>query len=247
MDALGFSGLSSPLVLATVALVIVAASLVQFGLGMGFGLMAAPLLALLDPALVPAPTLVLGMLTSGWGAWSERSQIRWDEVGIGTIGRIAGVAAAIAAMTQIRDQRAFLLVFGLLVGLAVILSLAGRRLAFTRPNLVAMSALSGLMATFTSVGAPPLALVYQGRPAKEARPTLAAFFAVGCLIALAGLFSAGLAGWRHVALAGLMLPPMIVGRIVSRRLKGRFDHRYRAALLTLAGTVAVLLVARGLS
>lgn len=247
MEAFDALGLASPLVMATVALVVVAASVVQFGLGMGFGLMAAPLLALLDPALVPAPALMLGMLTSGWVAWSEREAIRWDEVATGTAGRIAGVAAAIATLNLVHDQQTFLLLFGLLVGLAVVLSLAGRRLAFNRGSLVAMSALSGLMATITSVGAPPLALIYQGRPAREARPTLGAFFAVGCLISLAGLFAGGFAGWRHLALAALMLPPMLVGRAISRRLKGRFDHRYRVALLTLAGGAAILLIARGLA
>jgi uncharacterized membrane protein YfcA len=134
-----------------------------------------------------------------------------------------------------------------MVGLAVAMSVFGRRIAFTRPNLVGMSALSGLMATITSVGAPPLALIYQDRPAGEARPTLAAFFALGCLFALAGLTATGHAGLRDVALAALMLPPMLAGLWVARRLRGRFDRRYRPALLAVAGVAAVLLIVRGVA
>jgi uncharacterized membrane protein YfcA len=247
MDLSAIPGLASPWVAAAIALIVVAAAIVQFGLGMGFGLMAAPLLALIDPQLVPAPTLIIGMVTSFWAAWRERQGIRWDEVGIGTIGRVAGVAAAVTLLSFIADQRHFMLVFGILVGLAVLISLAGRRIPFNRFSLVAMSGVSGLMATITSVGAPPLALIYQDRSADAARPTLAAFFAVGCVIALAGL---SLGGWltvHHWVLAALMVPPMLVGFAISRRLKGRVDRSYRPALLSLAGIAAVMLILRGLA
>lgn len=239
--------LPSPWLMAAVAAIVVVAAIVQFGLGMGFGLTAAPLLALIDPALVPVPTLFLGMLTSAWGAWHERTAIRWDEIGVGFVGRLAGICAATGVLLLVADQRRFTLVFGVLVALAVVLSLAGRRLAFTRPNLIAMSAISGLMATITSVGAPPMALIYQDRPAQEARPTLAAFFALGCAAALAVLFATGWADSGDVVLAALMLPPMIAGLILARHLRGRFDKRYRPALLAVAGLAALLLIVRGLS
>jgi len=246
MDLVAYTGLAAPW-LAIVGLIIVAAAIVQLGLGMGFGLTAAPLLALIDPELVPGPTLVLGMLSATWGALVERDAIRWSEVGIGTIGRTAGAAAAAGVLSVLADPRSFTLVFGLMVALAVAMSAVGRRIAFTLPRLVGMSALSGLMATITSVGAPPLALIYQDRPAGEARPTLAAFFAIGCVIAFASLWLSGHAGPRDVALAGLMLPPMLAGIVVARSLRGRFDRRYRPALLGVSGLAAVLLIARGLS
>lgn len=246
MDLIAYTGLDAPW-LAVVAVIIVAAAIMQLGLGMGFGLAAAPLLALIDPELVPAPTLILGMLSSGWGAFGERHAIAWGEVGTGAIGRVAGVAAATGVLAVLTDERGFTIAFGLMVGLAVAMSVFGRRIPFNRPNLVAMSALSGLMATITSVGAPPLALIYQDRPPGEARPTLSAFFALGCLLALAGLAVSGHAGLRDVALAALMLPPMLAGIAIARRLRGRFDRRYRPALLAMAGMAAVLLVLRGIA
>lgn len=247
MDLSSIPGLASPWIAAAIALIVVAAAIVQFGLGMGFGLMAAPLLALIDPQLVPAPTLILGMLTSAWGAWRERDGIRWNEVGLGTIGRVTGVAAAVALLSLITEQRHFLLAFGALVGLAVLISVAGRRIAFNRFSLVGMSVVSGLMGTITSVGAPPLALIYQDRTASAARPTLAAFFAIGCVVSLAGLRLGGWLSPHHWVLAALMIPPMLLGLGISRAVRGRIDRGYRPALLSLAGLAAVILILRGLT
>ena len=154
---------------------------------------------------------------------------------------------ATAVLVWISDRKAFSLVFGLMVGLAVILSVAGWRLRFGRASLLSMAAVSGLMGTITSVGAPPLAIVYQDRPAAQARPTLAAFFAIGCVLSLAALYLSGWAGLRDLALALIMVPGMLAGWVIARLLAGRFDRRYRPALLAVAGIAAVILVIRGLS
>ena len=58
--------LSSPALLAAIFAIVVAASIVQAGLGMGFGLASAPLLALIDPRLVPGPVLIIAVVTSIW-------------------------------------------------------------------------------------------------------------------------------------------------------------------------------------
>ncbi|MFP1630487.1 TSUP family transporter [Zhengella sp. ZM62] len=238
---------AAPWVAAAVVLIATVAAVVQFGLGMGFGLTAAPLLALIDPELVPVSTLYLGFAASAWTAFDERRAIVWPEVWTAAIGRLAGVLVATAVLVWISDRKAFSLVFGLMVGLAVILSVAGWRLRFGRASLLSMAAVSGLMGTITSVGAPPLAIVYQDRPAAQARPTLAAFFAIGCVLSLAALYLSGWAGLRDLALALIMVPGMLAGWIIARLLAGRFDRRYRPALLAVAGIAAVILVIRGLS
>lgn len=238
---------AAPWVAAAVILIAMVAAVVQFGLGMGFGLTAAPLLALIDPELVPVSTLYLGFATSAWTAFDERHAIVWPEVWTAALGRVAGVVAATAVLVWISDRKAFSLVFGLMVGLAVVLSVAGWRLRFGRASLLSMAAVSGLMGTITSVGAPPLAIVYQDRSAAQARPTLAAFFAIGCLLSLAGLYLSGWAGLRDLALALVMVPGMLAGWLVARMLAGRFDRRYRPALLAVAGMAAVILIIRGLT
>lgn len=231
----------------TVFIIVVAAAIVQAGLGMGFGLTAAPLLALLDPHLVPAPTLVIGLVTAASTAWKERQDIVWREVGTGITGRFLGVVAGTLILALLVDRKAFELVFGLMVTLAVALSLGGWRLGFSRIKLMAMGVVSGVMGTITSVGAPPLALIYQDHDPIRARPTLAAFFAMGCGLSLAGL---AVSGWMHrhdLWLALTMGPPTILGMFVASRLKGRFDRSYRPVLLSIAGLAGLILIARGLS
>lgn len=241
------AALPSPWLIAAVFVIIVAAAVVQAGLGMGFGLLAAPLLALIAPDLVPVPTLWMGFLTSFLAAWSDRTGVVWSEVWFGSVGRLVGVVLAVAVLAVISSGPAFPFVFGVMVGLAVLFTLSGWQLAFNKTSLFSMATVSGLMGTITSVGAPPMALIYQTRPASVARPTVAAFFAVGVAISLAGLYVAGLAGMRDLLLAGLMVPPMILGTQIGRRVRSRFDRRYQPYLLAVSGGAAVILILRGLS
>jgi hypothetical protein len=229
-----------------IAAIVIIGAIVQVGLGIGFGLIVAPLLALLDPALVPAPTLILGMFTAGWAAFVERQAIIWPEVGVATAGRIVGVVAGLAILLSLSTESGFEFIFGLMILVAVVLSAGGWQLAFNFFSLSMMGLLSGLMGTITSVGAPPLAMIYRGRPPTQARPTLSAFFALGGAASLIGLYAAGEAGQRDLVLALLMLPAMLVGIGVSRFIKGEFDRWYRSWLLVVSGAAGFLLVLRAL-
>lgn len=233
-------------VIGAVFVIVTAAAIVQAGLGMGFGIMSAPLLALFAPDMVPVPTLWIGLAMSAWTAALERPGIVWSEVGFGSVGRLAGVVLGIWLIALTADRVEFSLVFGGMIGLGVLLTLSGRRLRFNRPNFLGMATLSGMMGTITSVGAPPMALIYHSRPSQEARPTLAAFFAIGCALSLGGLYLWGLGSLRDLLLAGLLVPPMLLGMLLARRMRARFDSRYKALLLAIAGGASVLLIIRGL-
>ncbi len=239
--------LASPLLMAVVCLVVVLGTLVQVGLGMGFGLVAAPLLVLIDPVLVPVPAIFMGMLSSLCAAVPERDTIRWREVGIGMAGRSVGVLLATLVLISVTDRKLFMLTFGVLIACALLLSVSGWQLGFSRRSLFGMGNLSGFMATITSVGGPPMALLYQDRPAAEARPTLAAFFAIGGVLSLASLYISGWAGWNETLATLVLLPPMLLGVLIARRLQGRFDNRFRPALMALSALAAVMLIYRGLS
>ena len=234
--------------LAIAVLVIVTiGAIIQAGLGMGFGLTVAPVLALLDPALVPAPALFLGMATSLVGALCERQNIVWPEVGIGTIGRTTGIVLGAFFLTYISDRSTFQLVFGVLIAVAVTLSVVGWNVKMSTGNLLSMGWVSGFMGVITSVGAPPLALIYQGRDAQKSRPTLAAFFAIGCAMSLAALYISDWAGLDQLLLACFMAPAALVGTLFGNRLKGRVSANYRPFLLSIAGGASVLLIVQGLS
>lgn len=222
-------------------------SVVQAGMGMGFGLTAAPVLALVDPVMVPAPVLYLGAATAIAGAWSERENIVWPEVGIGMSGRGTGMVVGAIFMLYMVSQQSLSLLFGLIILSAVIISAAGWNVILNTPNLLGMGLVSGFTGVITSVGAPPMALIYQNRAPEHARPTLAAFFAFGGILSLAILYSTGLAGDEAWKLALFMAPAAFLGTVVGRKLKGRFDKRYKPALLTIAGVSSILLIYRGIA
>lgn len=251
MDSVGNLALESDLFPSTLSIVLMCiivfiASVVQASLGMGYGLTAAPLLALVDPVFVPVPTILIGMISSSAGAWSERNQINWPEVRSAVCGRLVGALAAGLLLSVILNAAAFMILFGVGVGFAVLLSAFDRTCKKTPRTLIAMGAISGLMGTITGVGAPPLALLYQGSYAGEARPTLAAIFAVGCFVSAVALASIGWLGMTELIVCALMILPMASGTAVGRQTLGLIDSRYRVALLCIAGIAALTLVVRGL-
>jgi uncharacterized membrane protein YfcA len=230
-----------------VLVIVFAGSVVQAGLGMGFGLTAAPVLALIDPVLVPVSALYVGTATSMAGAIKEHPNIVWREVGIGLTGRFIGLLLGLYLLIWMTSPSTFYLVFGSIILVAVMLSVAGWRLALTKRNLLAMGFFSGFSGIITSVGAPPLALIYQHQPAVRTRATLASFFAIGGMVSLIVLHLSGLANFDHLLLALFMAPAALLGTWVARRMLSRFDSRYRVFLLAVAAVASVLLIARGLA
>lgn len=246
LAATGVPALAEPLVFGMIVLVVIVGAILQSAIGMGFGLTAAPILALVDTALVPGPILVLGVVTASLAVIVDDGRVRWREVGLCTAGRLAGSVVAVALLMLITGRSSFNIVFGTTIVAAVLLSFAGWRVAFSVRNLIAMGSLSGLMGTITSVGAPPLAMIYQDHAAREARSTLSAFFAVGCVVSFAGAASAGWAGPRDFITAALLLPAVFAGVALSRVVKRHVDRRFRTALLVISGAAGLTLVLKGL-
>jgi hypothetical protein len=113
---------------------------------------------------------------------------------------------------------------------------------------VATGVVSGAMGTATSIGGPPLALLYQHHEGPVLRATLAATFALGTALSVVGLALAGaIEGW-HVWLAAALMPGTLAGVAASNRLVGRVDGAWlRPAVLAFASIAAALAVARGLA
>lgn len=240
------SGFPTLTTIVLVSLVVIFAAAVQAALGMGYGLMAAPLLMLIEPAYVPAPTILVGMLTSALGSYRERQSIQWPEVWIASGGRLLGMLLALGILILVVNTDQFKLAFGILVGIAVWLAAVGWQLRHSAQTLAAMGVLSGCMGTITGVGAPPMAIVYQDRSADTARPTLAAFFSVGCATSAVGLALIGWLGLRELILALSLLPALLLGTWIGRQASPKVNSRYRVILLSLAALASLILITQGL-
>ena len=163
------------------------------------------------------------------------------------IGRISGILAGTAVLLQISNRDAFSLIFGCLILVAVMFTAFGWNMRMRFSNLIGMGIISGFMGVITSVGAPPLALIYQSRDPKNARPTLAAFFAFGGSLSLIFLYITGYADLDDFWIALFMFPASFAGTWAGRLARGRLDAYYRPALLIIAAIASVMLIARGLS
>jgi len=220
--------------------------MVQVSVGMGFGTIAAALMGALDPQLVPVPVIILGLVTASMGALRERQNVIAGELTRAALGRVIGVVAAVAVLAFLPDRKAFSLLFGVLVLAGISLNLSGRKLQFNHRNLYGMALLSGFMGTITSVGAPPMALVYHSRPAELIRPTLNAFFALGCMISLAGLWISDWIGLGDIMVAAVLLPAMFAGIYLARFVPLTRNSSIGHILLGLAAIAAISLIMRSI-
>lgn len=235
-------------VLIVLVLTVVAGAAVQSLIGLGLGVVAAPVITLADPTLMPVVPLVLALVLPLVTLLSEpRDQIDWRGLAWAVPARIPGTALGVALLVAVSDRTLGILV-AVIVLAAVALTVGTVRIPITPISLVGAGLASGVSGTATSIGGPPIAVLYQHRPSREIRSTLAIYFVVGALLSLVGLAVGGEIA-RHEVLVGLCLIPCLVlgtwaGKVMRARLP---EHQIRPAVLTLCAASALLLLVRSLS
>ncbi len=156
------------------------AAVVQSAAGFGLALVSAPLLLLIYGPFVPGPMMAAGMVLTTFILVREHQHVDVSGVTFALIGRVAGTAGA-AGFLLVASEASFDIAFAALVMFAVILSAAGVRPRPNPRNAVIAGTLSGLMGTISSIGGPPMALLYQSSGAARLRGTLAGYFLLGGL------------------------------------------------------------------
>jgi uncharacterized membrane protein YfcA len=225
-------------------LIVLAGCLVQALLGIGFALLAAPLLYLLDPRYVPGPILLLGFLLAACMLLGERRALAWRRPLPAILARLPGAWCGGLLLGLLPGAW-----LGLLLSTCVLLtglsSYRWLRLSCSPRNLAIAGFCSGLMGTATAVGGPPMALVYQHRDAADSRTELAAFFLLSTPISLLLLFCHNRLSIDMLELSLKLAPGVPAGYALARCLEGRFDrHRPRRLLLmlTLAASTGLLTI-----
>ena len=228
------------------AVFIVFGAIGQSTIGIGFGMFAAPFLAFIEPRLVPGTVLIMGMTVSTMIVIREFRHIDRAGLSWALVGRAVGAVAAGMTIALI-PTKLFGILFALLILLAVALSMLGWRLLPTRNNLITAGVLSGYMGTITSVGAPPVALVYQHRSAEVIRPTMATFLFIGAGMSIVTLAITGRFGTTEFLLGLLMLPPLLFGFFLSRFILPFVDRGFvRPLILSVTALAALALLIRSL-
>jgi hypothetical protein len=227
-------------------LVIFVASALQAATGVGFAMVAVPLLALISLAWVPAPMLICNIFLSLAMIRRGRRALARAEAPPLALGLILGTLAG-AGILALVDSRALGALIGGIIVAAVLASLLAPPLGLTSGRLVAGATLGGATGVIAAMHGPPLILLYQREPPEKVRATMAGVFLFGCALALGSLWLAGLLGredlWRGLAL----VPGVAGGYVAGRALGGRLSpRRVRHAMLAVSGAAGLALLARSL-
>ncbi|PAU91068.1 permease [Kocuria sp. WN036] len=227
--------------LALVVLVVTVASCLQGAIGFGLGLLAAPVVALFDPSLLPGSLILLATGVTVLGVVRDRGSVDLKGTGWALLGRVPGTAAGALLVAALPAQALALALAGTVL-LAVLLSVCGWQPRPRPAAVAAAGAASGLLGTATSIGGPPMALVWHGSSRARMRGTMSAFFLVGALMSLTALTAVGAIDRRTLVFAGVLAPAMVLGFALSGPVNRRIDRRLVRRLGLGASTLGAVLV-----
>jgi uncharacterized protein len=235
---------ADPGVVILVAITLVLGATVQGLVGLGLGLVSAPVVTLLDPSLMPQLMLVLAALLPFLTLIRSHDEIDWRGLAWVLPARVPGTAVGVLFLALFADRY-----IGVAVGAMVLLAVALTFRAVevpVRPTTLAVAGLiSGAAGTATSIGGPPVALLYQHRSPAQIRSTLAVLFTVGAAMSLVGIWFGGHFEVRLLLLALLLTPCLALGAWAGDRLRGVFpEDRMRYAVLAVCGASAAALLLR---
>jgi uncharacterized protein len=216
-------------------------AIIQGAVGFGVGLVAAPIVTLLDPSLMPGSLLVAGFLLPLMSFATEHRHYD-PKVGWVFVGRVVGTAPGVLIVAALPPDQLAAGV-GLMTLLAVGLTLHTFVVPVNRSTRVCAGFFSAIGATAASIGGPPLGLVYQRADPRTARSTTALVFVLGSLLSIGGLTLAGEMSLRELLTGLCFFPFFAVGFLLSLpmrpHLRGRV-FRYAVLGVVTASALAVL-------
>jgi len=219
---------------------------VQGSIGFGMNLVAVPLVAIVDPTVLPVTLILAGFPMSALMVRREHHAIDRRGVGWILVGRVPGTLLGAWAVT-VASRSTLSVLLGASVLAAVAMTTGSRQIPITPSTSLVAGLASGTMGTAAAIGGPPLALLYQHRDGETMRSTLAASFLFGTAFSIAILAATGSMAWRHVWIALSLTPAIAVGVAVSTRLASTLDARWlRPAVLVFAAATGAIAILNGI-
>lgn len=218
-------------------------AIVQGVIGFGLGMLGAPLLFLINPELVPAPVIIVGMLLPLMILIRDWRGVHRPDVAWALPGSVVGTLLGVSLLGMVSGDGLSLL-FGTLVLFAVLLSVIGLVPRLNPRNIMMAGGLSGFMGSMTAIGGPPLALAFQTVSGKRLRGTLSAIFVPAGVMALTGLYFVGRFAMAELLMGLSLIPAISVGfwlsAYVAHWLEGAWLRPALLSFSALAGCWAIL-------
>jgi uncharacterized membrane protein YfcA len=203
-------------VYAGVFAVLIVGSTVQASVGMGQGLVSAPLLRLLHPDLLPGPIVMAGFFVSVGLAVANSRRSDVGEVTPALVGRTAGIGIALVLLATL-SERGLTVVIGGIVLVLVALRVIGLQVARTPRTLLATGVVSGVGGTIAGLAGAPMGLLYeQHARARDFRGPMGIYLSVGAFITVVLLVVFGELNGDDFWLGMALLPPILVGLVLAR-------------------------------
>jgi uncharacterized membrane protein YfcA len=234
-------------VVVVIGLVMMLGAYVQAVVGLGLGLLGAPVVALVEPSLVPVLTLWLALLISGLNLLDEHAHVDWRSTAWSLPARVPGTVLGAWLVAEFTEQQIGV-ALAVMVLVAVALTFRTVDVPVNPATLATAGFVAGTTGTATSVGGPPIALLYQHGDPKVARATMSVFFFAGVVLSLAGLALSGSLTREPSLMAAVLAPTVVVGYVVGRRTRGLVDRDvFRRGVLVVCTVSAVILLVRSVA
>jgi len=232
----------SPVELVVLFVAVSLGSTLQGALGYGLALVVSPILLMIDPRFIPAPLTIAAFILVILVTIRDRQALDFLGLKWALLGMIFGMMAGTYILDRFGGEH-FPMIFSVFILLAVFVSAVGIRFPPRRSVLTLAGFFSGLMGILATIAGPPMALVYQDAPGKQLRATLSGFFIIGTILALFSLSTIGRFGLQEIVLAGVLIPGILVGFLLSKQVTPWVDRGYtRPAVLAIAAISAIIIL-----
>jgi uncharacterized membrane protein YfcA len=224
--------------------IILIAATFQGVVGIGFNVLAVPILILIDPVLAPAPSLILAIPMTIWQLLRERGEIDRTAVWWIVAGRLPGAFLGLWLLLILSDTALEATIAIIVLG-AVVLVWSGVGIKRTRATGFGTGVVSGVTGIVGAIGGPPVALLYRDVPPKVLRATVGLVFSIGIVLSVAVRTAGGEMTMDDLRIALALLPAMIVGFGLSGLIKDRVSAAaIRSAILVVSAAASLALLVR---
>ena len=228
------------------AVAVLLASALQSSIGFGIGMFAAPIVALIEPELIPGTLIMIATLVTLIVVVREREAVDLRGTGWALLGRVPGTIAGALLLASLPARGVAIMLAAVVLG-GVILTSVGWIPAARRRNVVLAGAASGVLGTATAIGGPPMALVWQRSSGAQLRGTMGGFFLIGSLMSLVMLGFTGAIDQRTWWGFAVLAPAAVIGYLLSNVLNKHLNpKRLRWLAIGVSAAGAIVLIAREL-
>lgn len=202
--------------------VVAMGSVVQSTIGFGIAVVAAPVVVLVRPDLMPASLLVCIFAMPVAQLLTGPRDIDWRPLGWALGARVLATPVGVLLVAATTPD-VIALTVGILILVTVLASVTAIDIRSTPRNAAVAGSLTGVSATAASIGGPFLALVLQHERPQRLRSTLAVFFLVGSVMAISALTLAGQVDREDVRAGLVWIPFVLLGHLLAGPLRSRIS------------------------